>query len=132
MNICEINGKTYDVLIIEILEFFEILYSENTGRSAGVGSPMVLDPLGSFFSHKVTFKRKKENTEDYDSLFDLFSTPRYDGVNVRIVHNQDVLDYRAYVSKGERKLKRVDESTGKIYWDEMQINFVPMEAQILP
>lgn len=132
MDICEINGKTYDVLIIELLESFEILYSENTGRSTGVGSPMVLDPLGSFFSHKVTFKRKKENTEDYDSLFDLFSTPRYDGVNVRIVHNQDVLEYRAYVSKGERKLKRVDEQTGKVYWDEMQISFVPMEAQILP
>ena len=69
MNYCAINGKSYDVIVTAIEESFSILYTENTGRTLGIGAPMTLDPLGCFFSHKVTFKRCKENAKEFlDSL----------------------------------------------------------------
>lgn len=132
MNYCVIGGKAYDVIVTAIEESFTILYSDNTGRNTGIGAPMTLDPIGTFFSHKVTFRRSKENVEEFDALYNYLTRPRYDGIEVRLAHNQEILHYRAYVSQGERALKRIDEKNQKIYWDEFSVNFVPMEAQVIP
>ena len=132
MEYVKIGGKVWDVLVTEISESFEILYSENTGRTMSQGAGMTLDPLGTFFNHKVTFGRKQGFEKQYDDLFDYVSIPRYDGLEVEIVHNQTTLAYKAYISKGERALKRIDAKTGKVYWDKFSVNIVPMSAQVLP
>lgn len=132
MDYVKIGGKAYDVLVVELSENFNILYSENTGRTISTGARMTLDPLGTFFGHKITFARKNGKEAEYDRLFDFVSQPRYDGIPVEIVHNQTTISYDAYISQGERALKRIDEKTGKVYWDKFSVNVVPMEAQILP
>lgn len=132
MDYVKIGGRAYDVLVVELSENFNILYSENTGRTISAGARMTLDPLGTFFGHKITFARKNGKEAEYDRLFDFVSQPRYDGIPVEIVHNQKTISYDAYISQGERALKRIDEKTGKVYWDKFSVNVVPMEAQILP
>ena len=132
MDIVKIGGKQYDVLVTELSENFNILYSENTGRTMSAGARMTLDPLGTFYGHKITFSRKRGYEEDYDALFDYVSQPRYDGIPVEIVHNQTVISYDAYISQGERSVKSVDRETGKVYWGEFSLNIVPMEAQVKP
>lgn len=134
MEYCKINGKVYDVLVVGIEESFSVLYSENTGRTIGEGARMTLDPIGTFFNYKVTFARKAGFEKQYDDLFDLFAKPRYDGIEINIVHNQALWDkpFEAYVSQGSRSLKRIDEKTGKVYWDRFSVNIIPMEAQVLP
>ena len=59
MDLVKIGGKVYDVLVTELSENFNILYSENTGRTMSAGARMTLDPLGTFYGHKVTFQRKR-------------------------------------------------------------------------
>jgi hypothetical protein len=132
MNYFAIEGKEYDVIVTGIEESFSILYTENTGRTLGTGAPMTLDPLGTFFTHKVTFRRNKENYEDFDELFDFLSTPRFDGFEVEIVHNQTTLKYKAYVSQGTRKLTKIIQKIKKVLWGELDVSFVPIEAQVLP
>ena len=134
MEYVKIGGIVWDVLVTEISESFSILYSENTGRTMSVGAGMTLDPLGTFFNYKVTFARKKGCEKQFDALFDFVSKPRYDGIEVNIVHNQALWEkpFKAYVSSGERALKRIDPKTGKVYWDSFQLNIVPMEAQVTP
>lgn len=132
MDYVKIGGRAYDVLVTELSENFNILYSENTGRTMSIGARMTLDPLGTFFGHKVTFQRKQGKETEYDRLFDYVSQPRFDGIPVEIVHNQTTLAYDAYISQGERALKRIDPKTGKVYWDKFSLNIVPMEAQVLP
>lgn len=127
-----VNGTAYDVIVTECVETFSILFSENTGRNTGIGAPMVLDPLGTFIGHKVTFQRKKGKEAEYDELFSFLATPRYDGIVVSLPHNQEVITYTAYVSQGEKALKRIDENAGKTYWDKMTVNFIAMEAQVTP
>ena len=132
MEYVKIGGKVWDVLVTEISENFNILYSENTGRTMSVGARMTLDPLGTFFGHKITFQRKQGNEKEYDTFFEFVSNPRYDGIPVEIVHGQTTLVYDAYISQGERTLKRIDPKTNKVYWDKFSLNIVPMEAQVKP
>ena len=132
MEYVKIGGKVWDVIVTEISENFNILYSENTGRTMSAGARMTLDPLGCFIGHKISFQRKQGNEAEYDRLFDYVCQPRYDGIPVEIVHNQTTLKYDAYISQGERALKRIDPKTNKVYWDKFSLNIVPMEAQVFP
>lgn len=132
MNYCVINGKSYDVIVTAIEESFSILYTENTGRTLGIGAPLTLDPLGTFFSYKITFSRNKDNYKDFDDLYEFLYTPRYDGFPVEFVHNQTTLKFNAYVSQGARAIKKIDLKANKTQWGEFQANFVPIEAQVLP
>lgn len=129
MDWVKIGNRTYDVIVSELKENFNILYSENTGRTIAQGAPMTLDPLGTFYGHTITFTRKNGYEKDFDDLYDYVSTPRYSGINVNIVHDQTTINYQAYVSNGERTLKRIDDKSKKVYWDSLQLNIIPMKAQ---
>lgn len=131
MDYCKIGGRNYDVIVTSIEESFTILYTENTGRTIGNGR-MTLDPIGTFFSHKVTFRRSKDNFEEFDRLYDFLTTPRYDGFSIEMVHNQKTINYDAYVSQGTRTLQKIVARIKKVLWGELTVNFVPMEAQVLP
>lgn len=131
MDFFKIDGKSYKVLVTAIEESFNILYSENTGRTMSQGARMVLDPLGVFFGHKVTVKRRQGHEAEFDALYDYVSIPRYNGVSVEIVHNQTTLKYDAYISNGTRRLQQITKDD-VVKWGELQLNIVPMEAQILP
>lgn len=130
MNYCVINGKSYDVIVTAIEESFSILYTENTGRTTEGG--MVLDPIGTYFTHKVTFKRCKENVKEFDDLYNFLTIPRYDGFDIEIVHNQTTIKYKCYVSQGTRTLQRIVERIKKVLWGKLAVNFIPIEAQIKP
>ena len=137
MNYFRINGINYEVIVTGIIENFNILYSDNTGRTLADGAPITLDPLGTFIGHKVTIKRKNGHESEYDSLYDLIIKPRRvlkkdDALLFEVAHLQDSIAYAGYVSTGERKLERIDEKTGKIYWGELTLNIIPIEAQVLP
>ena len=131
MDFFKIDGKNYDVLVTAIEESFNILYSENTGRTMAQGARMVLDPLGTFIGHKVTVKCKQGYEKEFDELCDYVSFPRYDGLSVEIVHNQTTIKYDAYISSGTRPLKKILKNN-IVKWGELQLNIVPMEAQVIP
>lgn len=130
MNVCKINEKVYDVLVTEIEESFNILYNENTGRTVESGGRMFLFPIGTFLGHKITFQRKRGKEAEFDELFDLLCQPTSEGLVIEAVHNQTTIRYEAYVSSGARGLKRVEGNLVK--WDALSVNFIPLEAQIVP
>lgn len=130
MDVCIVGGKEYAVIIESLTEGFTKLYSEDTGRTMGAGLKMNLSCLGTFFSHKITFARKTGYEEDFDALYDLAAEPTNDGIPVKIVHGQTTLEYDAYISSGERGLKRVDQRTGVVYWDKFVMDLTPMEASL--
>lgn len=131
MDICVIGGKEYEVIIESLTESFSKLYSEDTGRTMGVGLKMNLSCLGTFFSHKITFLCKPGYEPDFDELYNLAAQPTNDGIPVKIVHGQSAIEYEAYISSGERALKRVDKQSGVVYWDAFTAELTPMEANLI-
>lgn len=131
-NWFEINGESFDVTVLEITESASILYSDNTGRTISMGARMTLDPLGTFFNHKVKVKRHGDNVAEYDRLYNYVTRPVYNGYHFKIVHNQTTIEYDGYISAAERSLSKIDEKGNKVYWKEMTLNIVAMEAQVLP
>jgi hypothetical protein len=132
MDWFKINGKAYNVIVTSLEENFNILYSENTGRTLAQGAPMILDALGTFFGHTVEVRRIAGKEEEFDELYRLVSRPINDGFDIDIVHCQDVANYMGYISNGKRGLKRIDNNTGKVYWDALTLNIIPMKAQVTP
>ena len=129
MDWVKIGGRSYDVIVTEIERNFSILYSDNTGRTLAPGAPLTLDPLGTFYGHKVTFKRKQGHEKQFDDLWEYLSVPRNSGIMVDIVYNQTTLNYEAYVSSGSQKLNHIGRN-GTVYWDVFQVNFIPVKAQV--
>lgn len=129
MDICKIGEKEYSVVVVGIVETFAKLYTDNTGRTMGAGARMNLDCLGTFYGHKVELERKKGFEADFDALYDLISLPTNEGIPVEMVHNQTTIKYDAYISSGERPVKKVDLENGKVYWGRLSITLIPMEAQ---
>ena len=132
MDYVKIGGTVWDVDVKDVVETFTILYSDNTGRTISPGAKMTLDPLGTFYGHRVTFLCKKNRESIYDMFFEYVSVPRRDGIPVEIVHGQKTISYDAYISTGERPVKRINKQSGKVYWDKLTLNIVPLEAQVKP
>lgn len=134
MNYCKINGKAWDVIVSDITETFNITHSENAGRTIADGAEMLLDPLGTFFSHSVTFARIPGYEKEFDELFDFLSKPRSKGLRVELAHGQKTLAYDAYISTGSRSVKRIhfSDTETTVFWTAFSANFTPMKAQVLP
>lgn len=131
MNYVVIDGKAYDVLVVGLEESFDIQHSANAGRTIAEGAPMTLDPLGTFYSHSVTFRRRDGHEDEYDALFTAVSIPRSQGVPVKIAHNQSVIEYEAYISTGTRSLETITRD-GTLLWGEFKLKITPIKAQVLP
>ena len=132
MDWLKIAGKVWNVEVLDIRESFQILYSEKTGRSISIGARMILDPLGTFYGHKITVGVKKDDITELDKLFEYVSKPRYDGVMVEAVHGQKTIVYEAYISSGERAVRKINKEHERVYYDSFELNIIPMEAQVKP
>ena len=132
MDYVKIGGKSYDVIVTNIERNFEILQSPNAGATLAPGARETLDPLGTKIGHRITFKRKTGYEKEFDDLWDFVIQPRFDGVWVDIVYNQDTLNYEARFTSGSQQLKKIDPVTKKVYWGELVLDIVPIEAQVKP
>ena len=132
MDYLKIGGRVWNVNVLAMSESFNILYGENTGRTIAPGARMVLDPLGTFYGHRITVGRKKGDTNELDKLFEYVSQPRYDGIAVEAVHGQKTITYDAYISNGERTVKRIDVENELVEYEAFEMNIIPMEAQVKP
>lgn len=131
MNYCKINGTSFDVTVAisGIEESFNVTDGENVGRSVLSGT-MIRDIIGTFIGHKITFFNGKDN-DGFDALWDyLIAHSVDDSVLLEAADGQSSISYDVYYTSGTRKLRTAE--NGVNYWDEIEINFIPMEAQVVP
>lgn len=132
MNYIKINGRSFDVdvAISSIEESFSVLDGDNVGRV--LSGRMVRDIIGTYIGHKVTFFNGRSQT-DFDALWDyLVAHSVDDSVQLEAADGQSTLSYEAYYTSGSRKLKEGMAADGVNRWDEISVNFIPMDAQVRP
>lgn len=132
MSYIKLNGIEFDadVAISSYNRNFNVLDGENTGRVIGRGR-MIRDIIGTFIGHKLTVFRRGDNYEGLDRFWDyLVAHSVDDSVMLEAADGQTTIAYEAYYTSGSQNIEMVE--NGVNYWGEIEINFIPMEAQVTP
>ena len=130
MNYFKMNNQAFDVTVAisELEENFDVLDGKNAGRA--MSGRMIRDIIGTYIGHKLTFFNGK-NHRDFDALWDyLIEHSTDDSVTIEAADGQTSIEYEAYYTSGSRKLRTA--ADGVNYWDEIEVNFVPMDARVKP
>lgn len=130
VNYLRINKQPFDVTVAisGIEESFSVLDGENAGRV--MSGKMVRDIIGTYIGHKVTFFNGKDNAA-FDVLWSyLVAHSVDDSVMLEAADGQKSISYEAYYTSGTRTL--VTAADGVNQWNEIEVNFIPMDAQVKP
>ena len=131
MSYIKINGITFDadVAISKYTRYFNVLDGENAGRV--MTGRMVRDIIGTYIGHKIKVFRRGSNYAGLDEFWDyLVEHSVDDSVMLEAADGQTTISYEAYYTTATQDIEAVSE--GVNYWGEIEINFVPMEAQVVP
>ena len=128
LTLCKIDGISFDVLVTAIGENFNVIEGANSG-TAIYRQREIRDILGVKIGHSITFAPDND-PEAFDALTEyLFGSIR-PSVMLEVVHNQKTITYEAAYNTGSRNVSHIDEDNDVVYWDELTIDFRPIENQI--
>lgn len=128
MNICKIDGKSYDVLVTALQETATI----NEGANSGVAienDREIRDITGIKIGHSITFDCDKY-PEEFDSLYSYLFDNIRPSVVIEVLHNQTTISYEAAYTTGSRSVSHIDNENDIAYWSELTVDFRPIENQI--
>lgn len=131
MSYIKLNGITFDadVAISKYNRYFNVLDGENAGRV--MTGRMVRDVIGTYLGHKVTVFRRGDNQKSLDAFWDYLYAHSVDGsVQLEAADGQTTISYEAYYTSASQDIEKVE--NGVNYWGEIEINFIPIEAQVTP
>lgn len=131
MSYIKLNGKVFDadVAISKYNRYFNVLDGENAGRV--MTGRMVRDVIGSYLGHKITVFRRGDNYAGLDEFWDyLFQHSVDDSVMLEAADGQTTISYEAYYTSASQDIEKVE--NGVNYWGEIEVNFIPMDAQVKP
>lgn len=131
MSYIKLNGKVFDadVAISKYNRYFNVLDGENAGRV--MTGRMVRDVIGSYLGHKITVFRRGDNYAGLDEFWDyLFQHSVDDSVMLEAADGQATISYEAYYTSASQDIEKVE--NGVNYWGEIEVNFIPMDAQVKP
>lgn len=128
ITLFKVDGKSYDVLVTAIQEKFEVIEGGNSG-TALYRQREIRDLKGIKIGHSVTLSPGAD-PEAFDELTEyLFGSVR-PYVTIEAVHGQSTITYDAAYNTGSRNVAHIDDDKDIIYWDELTVDFRPLETQI--
>jgi hypothetical protein len=131
MSYIKLNGRVFDadVAISKYNRNFNVLDGENAGRV--MTGRMVRDVIGTYLGHKITVFRRGDNYKGLDEFWDYLYKHSVDGsVMLEAADGQSTISYEAYYTSASQDIEQV--INGVNYWGEIEVNFIPMDAQVRP
>lgn len=128
ISLVKIDGKSYDVLVTAIEERCEIVEGANSGIAL-YRQREIRDLAGIKIGHSITFAADNDPTTFDELVGYLFGSLR-EFVNIEVVHDQKTISYEAAYNTGARRVAHIDDVNNVVYWDELTVEFRPMECQI--
>lgn len=131
MSYLKINGVEFDadIAISKYNRNFNVLDGKNAGRvSAG---KMIRDIVGTYIGHKITIFRRGDDYAGLDKVWDyLVEHSVDDSVMLEAADDQTTISYEAYYTSSSQDIEKVE--NGINYWGEIEISFIPIDAQVKP
>lgn len=131
MSYIKLNGIEFDadVAISKYTRNFNVLDGDNAGRV--MTGRMVRDIIGTYIGHQLTVFRRGDNYGGLDTFWDyLVEHSVDDSTLLEAADGQSTISYEAYYTSATQDLEKAE--NGINYWGQIEINFVPMEAQVVP
>ncbi len=131
MNYIKLNGVSFDanVAISKYNRNFNVLDGENAGRVKT--GRMIRDVIGTYLGHKITVFRRGDNYAGLDAFWNYLYTHSVDGsVLLEAADGQTTISYEAYYTSATQDLDKGDGDVN--YWGEIEVNFIPIDAQLRP
>lgn len=131
MSYIKLNGIEFDadVAISSYNRNFNVLDGENAGRV--LSGRMVRDIIGTYIGHKLIVFRRGENYKGLDDFWNyLVEHSVEDSVLLEAADGQSSIAYEAYYTSASQDIEKVN--GGINYWGEIEVNFIPMDAQVKP
>ena len=128
INLVKIDGVSYDALVTAVEETFEVIEGGNSGIAL-YRQREIRDLAGIKIGHRITFAAG-ENPAEFDGLVSYLFGSLREFVTLEAVHNQEAISYEAAYNTGSRRVRNIDDKNDVVYWDELTVEFRPMETQI--
>lgn len=132
MSYIKLNGRSFDadVSIENYNRNFNVLDGENAGRS--MNGRMIRDIIGTYIGYKIRVFRRLGNYAGLDEFWDFLVAHSVDNsVMLEACDGQRTISFEAYYTSASQDLERVSKS-GINYWGAIEVNFIPMDAQVKP
>ena len=129
MSYIKLNGRTFvaDVAISSYNRNFNVLDGPNAGRV--LSGKMIRDVIGTYLGHKITVFRRGDDYAGLDVFWDyLYQHSIDDSVLLEAADGKRTITYQAYYTSASQDLEKVE--NGVNYWGEIEVNFVPIDAQL--
>lgn len=121
-----VDGTNYRVLIEydTMQRGFELTEGPNNGTA--ITGRAIRDIIGTSYTYSMTIHPDPSYPSEYDTLYQVLSSP-VDYHSITLVYGQTTITFDAKILSGSDKYKGY--YGGYQRWDEMTINFEPMEPQ---
>lgn len=129
MNYIKLNGVEFDadVAISAYNRNFNVLDGPNAGRVLTGG--MIRDVIGTYLGHKITVFRRGDDYAGLDEFWEyLYQHSIDDSVLLEAADGQKTISYQAYYTSASQDIEKVEK--GVNFWGEIEVNFVPIDAQL--
>ena len=128
INLVKIDGVNYDVFVTAIEETYEVIEGANSGVAL-YRQREIRDIAGIKIGHNITFAADNDPIAFDELVSYLFGSVR-EFVNIEVVHGQTTINYDAAYNTGSRRVAHIDDYNNLVYWDELTVEFRPMECQV--
>ena len=116
-----------DVAISAYNRNFNVLDGPNAGRV--LAGKMIRDIIGTYLGHKITVFRRGDDYAGLEEFWEyLYQHSIDDSVLLEAADGQKTISYQAYYTSASQDIEKVEK--GVNFWGEIEVNFIPIDAQL--
>lgn len=130
-NVFSVDGKYYDVSVLDLSISGEKIANENSGRLKNLSMYLKYD--GIFVNYEVTIGKKKTNEKEYFQLFHKLLFDKENPVHVvKFPYGNKMHEFKAYCSGSTIKIKKFEGQ--KVYdkYDKITVKFIAIDKAVSP
>ncbi len=128
ITLCKIDGRDFSSIAVAIEKNYTVVEGSNSGYAV-YRHREIRDIKGVKIGHSITFSSDAD-PELFDELTAyLFETVR-PYVVLDAINGQTPIQYEAAYNTGHCRVSHIDDEHDVVYWDDLTVDFRPMENQI--